>query len=64
MNGLLLKLYIKFHDLKDREEGQDMVEYALVIALVSFGAIAGMKVLATGMKTSYTSISTTLRDDV
>lgn len=64
MNELFLKLLIKFHDLKNREDGQDLVEYALLVGLVSFGAIAGMKVLASGIQTSYSEISTTLRADV
>jgi pilus assembly protein Flp/PilA len=64
MNRLFLKLYVILQDLKDREEGQDLVEYALVIALVSFGAIAGMKVLASGIQSSYNSISTTFKANV
>ena len=32
MNNLLLKLYVKFQELTNREEGQDLVEYALVTA--------------------------------
>jgi pilus assembly protein Flp/PilA len=39
---MLLKLYVKFQDLMSREEGQDLVEYALVVALIAFGAITGM----------------------
>jgi pilus assembly protein Flp/PilA len=42
MNNLLLKLYVKFQELKDREEGQDLVEYALVVALIAFGATTGI----------------------
>lgn len=34
MNNMLLKLYIKLHGLATREEGQDLVEYALVVALI------------------------------
>jgi pilus assembly protein Flp/PilA len=46
MNNMLLKMYVKFQELKNREEGQDLVEYALVIALVSIAAIAAMSTLA------------------
>src|ERR1019366_7356397 len=42
MNDMLLKLYVKFQDLKNSDEGQDLVEYALVVALIAFGATAGM----------------------
>jgi pilus assembly protein Flp/PilA len=60
MNNLLLKMYVKLQDLASREEGQDLVEYALVVALIAFGATAGMKSLATGLNTAFQGISTTL----
>ena len=60
MNTMLLKVYIKFQDLATREEGQDLVEYALVVALIAFGATAGMKALATGLNSAFSGISTTL----
>lgn len=64
MNNLLLKLYVKFQELKDREEGQDLVEYALVVALVAFGATAGMGALAGGINTAFNNISTKLASDI
>jgi pilus assembly protein Flp/PilA len=60
MNTMLLKLYVKFQDLASREEGQDLVEYALVVALIAFGATAGMKALATGLNLAFSNISSTL----
>jgi pilus assembly protein Flp/PilA len=60
MNNMLLKMYMKFQDLASREEGQDLVEYALVVALIAFGATAGMKALAGGLNTAFNNISTTL----
>ena len=60
MNTLLLKLFVKFQDLASREEGQDLVEYALVVALIAFGATAGMKALATGLNAAFQGISSTL----
>jgi pilus assembly protein Flp/PilA len=47
-----------------REEGQDLVEYALVVALIAFGAVAGMKVLASGLNNAFTTISTTLANSL
>ena len=64
MNNLLLKLYVKLQELKDREEGQDLVEYALVVALVAFGATAGMGALADGINTAFNNISTKLASDI
>jgi pilus assembly protein Flp/PilA len=60
MNNLLLKMYIKFQDLKSREEGQDLVEYALVVALIAFGATAGMGALAGGINKAFNTISSSL----
>jgi pilus assembly protein Flp/PilA len=60
MNTMLLKVYIKFQDLASREEGQDLVEYALVVALIAFGATAGMSALAGGLNKAFNTISTQL----
>ena len=60
MNNLYLKLMIKLQELKNGEEGQDLVEYALVVALIAFGATAGMSALATGLNSAFNQISTTL----
>jgi len=60
MNTMLLKLYVKFQDLTSREEGQDLVEYALVVALIALGAVAGMRALAGGVNSAFNTISTTL----
>ncbi len=64
MNNLLLKLYVKFQDLKSREEGQELVEYALVVALIAFGATAGMGALAGGINKAFNTISTTLSTQI
>ena len=54
------KLYMRFYFLIGTEEGQDLVEYALVVALIAFGATTGMKSLATGLNKAFGQISTTL----
>jgi pilus assembly protein Flp/PilA len=64
MNDMLLKLYIKFQALKNGEEGQDLVEYALVVALIALGATAGMSALAKGINNAFNGLSTTLGADV
>jgi pilus assembly protein Flp/PilA len=64
MHDMLLKLYVKFHELKNSEEGQDLVEYALVVALIAFGATAGMTSLAGGINTAFGNVSTQLGADI
>jgi len=60
MNTLFLKMYLKAQDLLTREEGQDLVEYALLITLVALAAVAGINKVATAINTVFTNISTTL----
>jgi pilus assembly protein Flp/PilA len=64
MYSVLHKLYVKIQNLMSREEGQDLVEYALVVALIAFGAVAGMKVLAGGVNNAFTTLSTTLAHNI
>ena len=45
-------------------EGQDLVEYALVVALIAFGAIAGMQFLATGLNNAFDTISDVLSSNI
>jgi pilus assembly protein Flp/PilA len=37
------------------EEGQDLVEYALLVVLISLGAIAAMKNLASGISDAFSN---------
>lgn len=60
MNNLMNKLHISFRNLIEREEGQDLVEYALVVALIALGAIAGMNKLATDINAEFTNLGTAL----
>lgn len=64
MNAMLLKLYMKFQNLINRKEGQDLVEYALVVALIALGAVASMKTLAIGITAVFTNISTRLSSSI
>ena len=60
MNTMFLKMYLKVQDLMNREEGQDLVEYALVIALVSVAAVASLGTLANKIISTFGAISTAL----
>jgi pilus assembly protein Flp/PilA len=59
MKNAIVNLYVKMQNLM-QEDGQDLVEYALVVALIAFAATTGMKSLATNINTAFTSIGTTL----
>jgi pilus assembly protein Flp/PilA len=60
MKETLLKLSVKLQTLMLREEGQDLIEYALVVALIAFAATAGMSTLAKDINAAFTAIGTTL----
>jgi pilus assembly protein Flp/PilA len=60
MNDLMLKMYVNLQTLMAREEGQDLVEYALVVALIAFGAVTAMKGLSTEINIAFSSISSQL----
>jgi pilus assembly protein Flp/PilA len=60
MKDRLLKLSVKMQTLLMNEEGQDLIEYALVVALIAFAATLGMKTLATDINAAFIAIGTTL----
>ena len=59
---LALGFYIKVHALKD-EDGQDLVEYAIVMGLIAMGAVIAMQGLAASIGTGLTSIGTHVTTD-
>ena len=46
------------------ESGQDLIEYALVAALIALGAIVAMKSLASGISNAFSVISSDLSNAV
>jgi pilus assembly protein Flp/PilA len=60
MNNLFLTMYVKLQNLMNREEGQDLVEYALLLTLIALAAITGVSKVATAINTVFTNISTSL----
>ena len=60
MKNKLMKLSVKMRTLLLSEEGQDLIEYALVVALIAFAATAGMNNLATSINKAFTGVGTTL----
>jgi pilus assembly protein Flp/PilA len=58
-----VKLYIRLQSTMQvlkSEEGQDLVEYALVIAVVCLGIISGMTTLANGINTAMSTLASNL----
>jgi Flp pilus assembly pilin Flp len=46
VNKRLFAIHTKLQDLLSMEEGQDLVEYALTVALIALGAVASMRALS------------------
>jgi pilus assembly protein Flp/PilA len=60
MQRRLWSFYSKLQNLMLREEGQDLIEYAMVVALIAFATAAGMQTAAGGVNAVFTTIAATL----
>ena len=60
MSNALLRFYVRMQDLMSRDEGQDLVEYALVVVIISVGAVAILGTLAGQIVTVFTTIGNDL----
>jgi pilus assembly protein Flp/PilA len=55
-NELMLKARTKMATALSRQEGQGMVEYALIIVLVAIGVIVAITALRTQLQTVFNTI--------
>jgi pilus assembly protein Flp/PilA len=67
MRDITLSLYVRLQNLRSSlrnlaadGRGQDLIEYALVVALIAFAAAAGMTTVATKINAAFTNIGTKL----
>jgi len=60
MNNALLQLYIKTKTLRICEDGQDLVEYALLMFLISLALISSMQGIASTINNVFSNISGSL----
>jgi pilus assembly protein Flp/PilA len=63
MKDQLLKLSVMCQILLD-ENGQDLIEYALVVAMIAFAATSTMGTLAGNINNAFSSISNKLNTAV
>ena len=64
MNSLMVSMIAKLQTLLLNEEGQDLVEYGLVVALIAFGAVAAMQALGTEISTVFSQITSVLSSSI
>lgn len=60
MQRRLRSCYNNLHALMLREEGQDLIEYAMVVTLIAFATTAGMQAAAGGVNQVFTTIGATI----
>jgi pilus assembly protein Flp/PilA len=60
MQARLMNLYFTLQNLMRQEEGQDLIEYALVVALIALAATAGMNTVATDINLAFSSVGSKL----
>jgi pilus assembly protein Flp/PilA len=64
--GLIQEIAVRsqnaWFSLRDEESGQTLVEYALIIALVSIGAIVALGILSGKINDIFGSVSNTLNN--
>jgi pilus assembly protein Flp/PilA len=64
MSELLLKLNNLWNRAMEREEGQGLVEYALILVLVSIVAIGALAAIGTNVTGVLQTIANTLADPI
>ena len=55
-----MKLYFRLRALAGGEEGQDLLEYALLVALIALVAVAAITLTGTNVKTIFNNIAAAL----
>jgi pilus assembly protein Flp/PilA len=60
MRGLMVNIKDVLVALHREDSGQDLIEYALVAALIALAATAGMSTLATAINQAFSSVGSKL----
>jgi Flp pilus assembly pilin Flp len=64
MNDLFLKIYVAARSLLSCEDGQGITEYAMTVALIAFGCVAGEAAVAHSVNDVFISITSTITGGV
>jgi Flp pilus assembly pilin Flp len=57
MNNLLPRVYANCRELAAHEQGQDLAEYALLVALIALGSISVIPYVTTALVSMFQTIS-------
>ena len=55
--SIITRLHSSLHSLVNREEGQDLLEYALLVALIALVAVAAVAAAGTTVSGIFTNIA-------
>ena len=64
MKNQIALVCLKIQDFIAQEEGQDLIEYALVGAIVALGAVAGMTSLASKINNAFNTVGNNLAGNI
>ena len=56
MQTRLASPFLRIQYLLEQEQGQDLLEYAFVVAIIALGAAAGMQSVAAGVNQTFTNV--------
>ncbi|MEZ4864540.1 MAG: Flp family type IVb pilin [Caldilineaceae bacterium] len=56
MSNIVMFRYLQIKNWIEREEGQDLIEYALIAVLVSLAVVGGLTALAGGLNSVWSRI--------
>ena len=57
---MMMKLYIRWQVLTSNEEGQDLLEYALLVALIALVAVGAITLAGKNVNTIFGNVATEL----
>jgi len=60
MSDWLLRFYVNFETLRTSDEGQDLVEYALMLTLISLALVTGIGGIAKSVNDTFSNVSGSL----
>jgi len=60
LKNVYVRMYLAARDLRDREEGQAMVEYALILSMVSVGAITVLSLIGGNISSIFSDVNAKL----
>jgi Flp pilus assembly pilin Flp len=60
MHDQFLKLQLKFWDFITGEDGQDLVEYGLIVTAIALAAIGGIEQFASAVAAMFSNIGASL----